>query len=244
MKRKKYAITALAVTALIASVITGSAAGAMAIGAASGYPTIPSATVYSCEGAGHVAVTFLSSPSAHCPAGTTSVKVGAAPAAPAVFTPQPTQLIDLWTPADPELAVPTGGKFCPDPPACSGGAVLAGHLGLPAGTWQVTLSAKVNANASTPASPVQTFPQFFVYTQVKNQNFTGDAFNVGAGSIDTGTSHDSYYTGSGILTLTAHTTINIYAFGYDSDSGAGSYSMSALQVSAVSVPATVTPPTT
>lgn len=244
MKSKKALIGAVALGAAALVIPFGGRALAGSI-AGDSYPAIPAATVYSCEAAGHVAVTFLSSPSKSCPQGTTSVKVGAAtPAATATFTPQPTQLAPLWTPADPPLTVPTGGKFCPDPPACSGGSVLAGHLGLPAGTWQVTLSAKVNANASTPPAPISTFPQFFVYTQVKNSTFTGDAFNVGAGSLDTGTNHDSYYNGSGIITLSAHTELFIYAFGYDSDNGAGSYDMTALTVSAVSVPATVTPPTT
>lgn len=251
IKRRKRVVIAGAVVAGAALVIPfgGRAiASSIAGDGASEYPTIPSATVFACEQKGHVQVTILSTPSSHCPAGTTSIKIGqestAAPAASATFVQQPTQLIDLWTPADPPLTVPTGGKFCPDPPACSGGSVLAGHLGLPAGTWQVTLSAKVNANASTPPAPTATFPQFFVYTQVKNATFTGDAFNVGAGSLDTGTNHDSYYTGSGVITLSAHTELFIYAFGYDSDNGAGSYDMSALIISAVSVPATVTPPTT
>lgn len=251
MKRRKRAVIVGVVVTAAALVIPfgGRAiAGSIAGDGASEYPAIPSATVFACEQKGHVQVTILSTPSSHCPAGTTSIKIGqeASPAAttPAVFTPQPTQLAPLWTPADPPLTVPTGGKFCPDPPACSGGAVLAGHLGLPAGTWQVTLSTKVNANSGTPASPTATFPQFFVYTQVKNATFTGDAFNVGSGALDTGTNHDSYYTGSGIITLTAHTELFIYAFGYDSDNGAGSYDMTALQVSAVSVPTTVTPPTT
>jgi hypothetical protein len=204
--------------------------------------------VYACERPGHVPVQFFSTPPI-CPVGTRAIKVGqgstpsTGTGTGAAFVPQPTQLIDLWTEADPALTVPTGGKFCPDPPACSGGSVLAGHLGLPAGTWQVTIAAKASPNSGTPALPLQTFPQFFVYTQAKNAAFAGDQLNIGSGSIDTGAGHDSYYTGTGIITLSAHTELFVYAFGYDSDGGSGSYNMTQLTVAAVSVPATVTPPT-
>jgi len=226
----------------------------LAVGGAAAASTVSAtgpqeATVYACEAAGHVPVGFTSTPSAACPAGTRSIKVGApvapvaTPSTPAAFAPQPTQLSQLWTQADPPLVAPTGGKFCPDPPACSGGAVLAGHLGLPAGTWQVTLTADAEPNAGTPTD-TSVNPKFFVYTQVKNKDFAGDALNIGAGALDVGHGHDSYYTGSGVVTLSSHTELFVYAFGYDGDTGAGSYNMVALTLTAVSVPATVTPPTT
>jgi hypothetical protein len=162
----------------------------------------------------------------------------------AEFTQQPTQLATVWTTADPALAVPTGGPFCGPPPGCSGGAVEAGHFGLPAGTWQVTVQADARPDSDTPAAPIQTFPQFFVYTQPKNTDSTGDVLNVGSGGLDIGAGHDSYYNGTGIVTVTAATEVYLYAFGYDSDSGAGSYGMTTLTVTAVSVPAMVTPPAT
>lgn len=60
------------------------AAGATVVALASGVAVASAATtgpkpvsLYACEGSGHVSVTMLSSPSAKCPAGTTSVVVGA-----------------------------------------------------------------------------------------------------------------------------------------------------------------------
>jgi hypothetical protein len=81
------------------------------------------------------------------------------------------------------------------------------------------------------------FPQFFVYDQVKNASFTGDLLNVGAGALESGghTTIDSYYNGSGLITLTAATTLHVYPFGYDSDTSAGSYKLDDLSVTVIQV---------
>ncbi len=65
----------LAMAAVAAVALVGTAAGAAyAAGAAT---TIQPKAVYACEGSGHVVVTLLSTPSAACPAGTTSIIIGA-----------------------------------------------------------------------------------------------------------------------------------------------------------------------
>lgn len=68
--RKRLGVT----TATAAVILAGTAAGAYAAGSAT---SVQPRAVYACEGAGHVPVSLLSSPSARCPAGTTSIVVGA-----------------------------------------------------------------------------------------------------------------------------------------------------------------------
>jgi hypothetical protein len=128
-------------------------------------------------------------------------------------------------------SVPTGGSF-------NANSVEAGTIALGAGTYLVTLNAKATPNA---ASTAQVFPQFFVYDQVKNPAFAGDLFNVGAGAlepfnVDLAHSHDSYYSGTDIITVPAGgQTLHVYAFGYDSDTSAGTYALDDLSVSVVQV---------
>lgn len=65
----------LALAAVTAAAVAGTAAGAAyAAGAAT---AIQPKAAYACEGSGHVVVTLLSTPSASCPAGTTSIVLGA-----------------------------------------------------------------------------------------------------------------------------------------------------------------------
>lgn len=126
-------------------------------------------------------------------------------------------------------SVPTGGSFVT-------GATLVGTVALKAGTYLVSLNAK-----ATPllTSAVQVYPEFFVYDQAANADFTGDLFNVGSGALESGGNLqiDSYYSGSDVVTLTADTTLDLYAFGYDSDRGAGSYDLDDLTVNAVQLQA-------
>jgi hypothetical protein len=132
-------------------------------------------------------------------------------------------------------SVPTGGGFVAN-------ATKVGTVSLPsAGTYLISLNAKATPNATTSGD---VFPQFFVYDQAKNSSFTGDLFNAGSGALEDPTSSelpnhviDSYYSGSEQITLTSATgtTLYIYAFGYDSDTGAGSYTLDDLTVTATQI---------
>jgi len=123
-------------------------------------------------------------------------------------------------------SIPTGGGFVAN-------STEVGTLSLAPGTYQVDLYAKATPNKDT--GTVQVFPQFFVYSQPKNASFTGDEFNVGAGALEpNGTNHDSYYSGSGVITVpSGGETLHIYAFGYDSDSGAATYALDSGTVTVV-----------
>ena len=194
--------------------------------------------LYACEGSGHVTVTPLSTPSSSCPADTTSIVVGAAGAAGPAGPQGPAGSagprgntgsrgpsgVQALTTNDlggkPSIA--TGGSFVSN-------ATDAGEVSLPAGTYLISVNAK-----ATPlmTSGVQVFPQFFVYDQAANSSFTGDLFNVGSGALESGgnVNIDSYFSGSDTITLSHATTLHIYAFGYDSDRGAGSYTLDDVSV--------------
>lgn len=125
-------------------------------------------------------------------------------------------------------SVATGGSFVANSTEVGSG------VPLPAGTYLISLSAKATPRAS--GDTAQIFPQFFVYDQVKNSSFTGNLLNVGAGALEPdGTNHDSYYSGFQLITLSAATTLHVYAFGYDSDTGAGAYVLDDLSITAVAV---------
>ena len=133
----------------------------------------------------------------------------------------------LQIPASTPLAVPTGGSF-------NTNSTTVGTVRLAAGTYLVTFSAKATPDDTSLAAGVQVFPQFFVYDQVKNAAFTGDLFNVGEGPLEpAATSHDSYFSGVSQITVPANgETLHVYAFGYDSDSGAGSYKLDSAVITA------------
>lgn len=120
------------------------------------------------------------------------------------------------------VTIPTGGPFAAN-------ATLAGTVKLPAaGTYLVTLNAKATPLA---ASAVEVLPQFFIYDGAAKADFSNDLFNVGAGALAVNsTSIDSYYSGTGEVTVTGETQLNVLAFGYDSDRGAGSYALDQLTV--------------
>jgi len=127
-------------------------------------------------------------------------------------------------------SVLTGGSF-------NANSTEAGTVDLKAGTYLIALNAKATPNETTTG---QVFPQFFVYDQAKNSSFTGDLFNVGAGelepfNVDVSHSHDSYYSGFKLVTLAQDTTLHVYAFGYDSDLGGGTYQLDSLTVDTVQV---------
>lgn len=119
------------------------------------------------------------------------------------------------------------------------------QLALTAGTYQVSVNAKatpiVQLSAGQPTG-VQVFPQFFVYNGALDPTaqvwWSNNLFNVGSGALESGQYNniDSYYSGSGLVTVpTGGETLHVYAFGYDSDRGAGSYILDSLTVTAVPV---------
>lgn len=131
----------------------------------------------------------------------------------------------LQDPTTTPQSILTGGSFVSR-------ATDIGTLDLPAGTYLINFSAKATPNSTGTA---QVFPQFFVYNQVKNGSFAGNLFNVGTGALEpTSTHHDSYFSGSDVITVpSGGWTLHVYAFGYDSDSGAGSYALDAATITAV-----------
>jgi hypothetical protein len=127
----------------------------------------------------------------------------------------------LSTLTDATSLVNTGGSF-------STGKVLVGHVSLKAGTYLVTLNAK-----AAWASGNGEFPQFFVYKGVALADFSNDLFNVGNGSLAQGNATiDSYYNGTGQVTLAEDGDLDIYAFGYNTDHGAGTFSLENMTVTA------------
>lgn len=124
-------------------------------------------------------------------------------------------------------SVPTGGSFVSR-------ATQVGTVQLAAGTYLVSLSAKATP-PSGGTGAVSVFPQFFVYDQAANANFAGDLFNVGSGALESGANAtiDSYYSGSGeVVVPSGGETLHVYAFGYDSDTSAGTYALDDLNVTA------------
>lgn len=125
-------------------------------------------------------------------------------------------------------SVPTGGGFVAN-------ATQVGTVDLTAGTYLINLNAKATPLST---SAVNVFPQFFVYNQAANSNFTGDLFNVGSGALESGgnVNIDSYFSGSAVITVPAGgETLHVYAFGYDSDRGASSYSLDDLSITATQI---------
>jgi hypothetical protein len=112
-------------------------------------------------------------------------------------------------------SVPTGGSF-------NAKAVEVGSIDLAAGTYLVGLKAQVEPSADS-ASGVNA--QFFLYDQVKNASFAGDLLNIGTDVAPAGTSHDAYASGFTLVTLSEDTTLIVYGFGYDNDSGASDFTL-------------------
>lgn len=119
----------------------------------------------------------------------------------------------------------TGGSF-----VTNATLIDSAQFNLPAGTNLVCVNAKATPDDGTITASI--FPQFFLYNQAANASFTGDLYNLGSGALETGPNIniDSYYSGCTTLVLSDSTTIFVYGFGYDSDRGAGSYTLDNLTV--------------
>lgn len=217
MTGKRLALAAVAAVAIVGT----AAVSAYAAGAAA---TIQPKATYACEGSGHVVVTLLSTPSAACPAGTTSIVVGAQGPKGASGVngtngtngaPGPSGVQALATDTlTPTSGIVTGGSF----------VSLSTEIGtfpLAAGTYQVC----VNGKAEQPtAATAAVSAQLFLYDQAKSSAFTGDLLNVSA-DTQGGTAHDAYLNGCTLVTEASAVTLHVYGFGYDADSGSGSWNL-------------------
>jgi len=135
-------------------------------------------------------------------------------------------------------SVNTGGSF-------NSRATQVGTVTLPAGSYLVTVSAKATPIVQSDPT-AQVFPSIHLYDQPKNPSFAGDVLQVGNGALESGayTAADAYYSNSGVVTLTAATTMYVYAFGYDSNDGEGTYALDGVTVTATPVNVTGTSATT
>jgi hypothetical protein len=126
-------------------------------------------------------------------------------------------------------SVATGGSF-------NSRATEVGTVDLPAGSYLVTLSPKATPIVQTDPS-VQIFPSVHLYNQPKNAAFTGDVLDTGGSALESGavTNADLFSSNSGVVTLTQDTTMYVYAFGYDSDSGEGTYQLDDVTVTATPI---------
>ena len=138
-----------------------------------------------------------------------------------------------WSLAAP-APVQTGGSF-------SQRSTDIGSLALKAGTYLVSVNFKATPDATTGGD---VFPVLTVYNGPFTGDFSADLFNAGAGALEDPTAAelsgndliDSYFSGSGVVTVPAGgETLHFLAFGYDSDTGAGSYEMDTASVAAVQV---------
>jgi hypothetical protein len=227
----------------IRNVVVASAAAAAVIGsgvaamAATGSPatasqvvqaatTTPNHIFTSCESKARV-VEHLYDYVRTCPDGQTGYHWSAVGPKGATGKTGPSGVVSTGTTdLGPVASVATGGTFYTN-------ATLVGKVNLAAGTYLVSVNAKATPNVS---QAIEVLPEFFVYDQAANAAFTGDLFNVGSGALATdNTNIDSYYSGSGQITLTSATTLYVYAFGYDSDRSASTYTLDDLSVTATHV---------
>lgn len=138
-------------------------------------------------------------------------------------------------------SVPTGGSF----KDANKTAALVNTLTLTQGTYLLNVNFVATPNAVTAG---QVFPQVFVYNGPFDVNtqphwWSNDLFNVGAGALEDPTSAElpndvinSYYSGFDQITVpSGGETLYFYAFGYDSDTGAGTYDLNDLTVTATQI---------
>ncbi|HEY6495488.1 MAG TPA: fibronectin type III domain-containing protein [Trebonia sp.] len=126
----------------------------------------------------------------------------------------------------PAMTVATGGSFSKQEQP------VGRPVSLKAGTYLVTVNFVATPDASTNGA---VFPQLFVYAGGPASGFTNDLYNVGAGALEDPTATilsdgdviNSYYSGTFQVVIPADgaSSLNVYAFGYDSDTGTGSYAL-------------------
>ena len=128
--------------------------------------------------------------------------------------------------------IPTGGHFATL-------AKMIGTAALPAGTYLINVNFMATPNATTSSA---VFPQGFVYDGLAKPDFSNDMYNFGSGALapyNASTPTDqvnSYYSGSSEIVVPAGgETLDVYAFGYDSDHGAGSYELNSATLTATAL---------
>ena len=196
--------------------------GAFALASGTAGTTTP--VIHGCENNTTRALSVRAASRHSCPRGTSALNWNATgPQGPSGVV--STNTTDLGAVA----SVATGGSFVTN-------ATQVGTIDLKAGTYLLSLNAKATP-PSGGTGAVEVFPQFFVYDQAANASFTGDLFNVGSGALESGSNSqiDSYFSGSSEITLKQATTLHVYAFGYDSDRSAGSYTLDDLSVTATHI---------
>jgi hypothetical protein len=225
--RKRFVLATVAIAVAVAGTEAGAAYASGILTPA--VTTIVPVKAYACEGAGHVAVTLLSTPSAKCPARTTSVVLGAQgpqgnpgiPGTPGSTGPSGVQALTT-IPFSETDGITTGGSFLSK-------ATLIGTSPMSAGTYQVCLNGKAEQPIAATGS---VSAQLFLYDQASNANFTGDLLNASA-DTQGGTSHDAYLSGCTLVTEASDVTLHLYAFGYDSDQNSGSWNLMNARITAV-----------
>lgn len=133
----------------------------------------------------------------------------------------------------PPTSVATGGSF-------SANKTQVGTVSLVAGTYLIDINFMATPNEVTTG---QVFPQVFVYNGAQKSDFSNDLFNVGSGGLELANASevandpiDSYYSGSAEVTVpSGGETLYVYAFGYDSDAGPGTYALDTLHVTATAL---------
>jgi hypothetical protein len=131
-------------------------------------------------------------------------------------------------------SIPTGGSFLSK-------AKSAGAVWLPAGTYLLNLNFMATPNA-TASNDALIFPQGFVYNGVAKSDFSNDLFNIGSGALapynasDPSDQINSYYSGTNEITVPkGGETLDVYAFGYDSDQSASSYELNLATLTATAL---------
>lgn len=129
-------------------------------------------------------------------------------------------------------SIVTGGRF-------TSHEQLVKAVTLTAGTYLLNVNFMATPNGITSG---EVFPQFFVYSGAPKSDFSNDLFNIGSGALaqyNASTPADqvnSYFSGSNeIVVPSGGETLNVYAFGYDSDHGAGSYELNDATLTATSL---------
>jgi hypothetical protein len=230
--RKHIGIIAVAGAAVALAASGGGYA--LAADAAPAATSIPAGTLHGCvSGSTRVLERVYESNTSGtvCPSGSFLVYWGVtgpkgAPGSSGVVSTAEKQVVTAGTPA-----IETGGSF-------TARKTLVGTVTLAAGTWLVNADFTATPDASTTGD---VFPQLFVYDGPVNADFTNDLFNVGAGALENptatilsdGDTINSYYSGESEITVPAGgETLDVYAFGYDSDTGEGSYALNSAVITA------------
>jgi len=227
-------IGVIAVGAVAVALAASGGGYALAADAAPAAVSIPAGTLHGCvSGSTRVLERVFESNTSGttCPPGSFLVYWGVtgpkgAPGPSGVVSTAKQQLVTALPPV-----IETGGSF-------TARKTLVGTVTLAAGTWLVDADFTATPDANDTGD---VFPQLFVYDGPANTDFTNDLLIVGAGALEHLTltmvveddTISSYYSGNSEITVPAGgETLDVYAFGYDSDGGEGSYALNSAVITA------------